>query len=111
MGISCGYFLKFSLLFVSSSFGTYLVIGVMFLRFHFHRSDNHFCFAVKHSAFPLPLQPFSSGRQVVVERHGREQGMRKEWHGGSSSQGGGFSDNRRMGDSRSAMMPPSRYAA
>uniref|UniRef100_A0A3P8NG76 SAFB-like, transcription modulator n=1 Tax=Astatotilapia calliptera TaxID=8154 RepID=A0A3P8NG76_ASTCA len=49
-------------------------------------------------------QPFSSGRQVVVERHGREQGMRKEWHGGSSSQGGGFSDNRRMGDSRSAMI-------
>uniref|UniRef100_A0A669BZT1 SAFB-like, transcription modulator n=1 Tax=Oreochromis niloticus TaxID=8128 RepID=A0A669BZT1_ORENI len=49
-------------------------------------------------------QPFSSGRQVVVERHGREQGMRKEWHGGSSSQRGGFSDNRRMGDSRSAMI-------
>ncbi|XP_039866874.1 SAFB-like transcription modulator isoform X2 [Simochromis diagramma] len=56
-------------------------------------------------------QPFSSGRQVVVERHGREQGMRKEWHGGSSSQGGGFSDNRRMGDSRSAMMPPSSHSS
>ncbi|CAI5645546.1 unnamed protein product [Oreochromis niloticus] len=56
-------------------------------------------------------QPFSSGRQVVVERHGREQGMRKEWHGGSSSQRGGFSDNRRMGDSRSAMMPPSSHSS
>ncbi|XP_063331940.1 SAFB-like transcription modulator isoform X2 [Pelmatolapia mariae] len=56
-------------------------------------------------------QPFSSGRQVVVERHGREQGMRKEWHGGSSSQGGGFSDNRRMGDSRSTMMPPSSHSS
>uniref|UniRef100_A0A673AXT1 SAFB-like, transcription modulator n=1 Tax=Sphaeramia orbicularis TaxID=375764 RepID=A0A673AXT1_9TELE len=51
-------------------------------------------------------QPFSSGRQVVVERHNREQGLRKEWHGGSSSQGGGFPDNRRMGDTRGSMMAP-----
>lgn len=57
----------------------------------------------------LSLQPFSSGRQVVVERHNREQGLRKEWHGGSSSQERGFPDNRRMGDSRGSMMAPSRY--
>uniref|UniRef100_A0A1A7Z563 SAFB-like, transcription modulator n=1 Tax=Iconisemion striatum TaxID=60296 RepID=A0A1A7Z563_9TELE len=48
---------------------------------------------------PMNNQPFSSGRQVVVERHSREQGLRKEWHGGSSSQGGVFSDNRRMAPS------------
>ncbi|XP_071759746.1 SAFB-like transcription modulator isoform X2 [Centroberyx gerrardi] len=51
-------------------------------------------------------QPFGSGRQVVVERHGRDQGPRKEWHGGAGSQGGGFPDNRRMGDSRGSMMAP-----
>ncbi|KAK9542750.1 hypothetical protein VZT92_000585 [Zoarces viviparus] len=56
-------------------------------------------------------QPFSSGRQVVVERHSRDQGLRKEWHGGSSSQGGGFSDNRRMGDSRGSMMAPSSHSS
>lgn len=57
-------------------------------------------------------QPFSSGRQVVVERHNREQGLRKEWHGGSSSQGGGFPDNRRMGDTRGSMMaPPSSHSS
>ncbi|XP_044204827.1 SAFB-like transcription modulator [Thunnus albacares] len=57
-------------------------------------------------------QPFSSGRQVVVERHSREQGLRKEWHGGSSSQGGGFPDNRRMGDTRGSMMaPPSSHSS
>ncbi|MED6260563.1 hypothetical protein ATANTOWER_022776 [Ataeniobius toweri] len=39
-------------------------------------------------------QPFSSGRQVVVERHSREPGLRKDWHGGSGSQGGVFSDSR-----------------
>ncbi|MEQ2160783.1 hypothetical protein GOODEAATRI_002938 [Goodea atripinnis] len=39
-------------------------------------------------------QPFSSGRQVVVERHSREPGLRKNWHGGSDSQGGVFSDSR-----------------
>ncbi|XP_068430345.1 SAFB-like transcription modulator [Clinocottus analis] len=51
-------------------------------------------------------QPFSSGRQVVVERHSRDQGLRKEWHGGSS-----FSDNRRMGDSRGSMMAPSSHSS
>ncbi|KAM7406143.1 hypothetical protein PAMP_000541 [Pampus punctatissimus] len=57
-------------------------------------------------------QPFSSGRQVVVERHSREQGLRKEWHSGSSSQGGGFPDSRRMGDSRGNMMaPPSSHSS
>uniref|UniRef100_A0A3Q0QYW3 SAFB-like, transcription modulator n=1 Tax=Amphilophus citrinellus TaxID=61819 RepID=A0A3Q0QYW3_AMPCI len=56
-------------------------------------------------------QPFSSGRQVVVERHSREQGLRKEWHGGSSSQGGGFADNRRMGDARGSMMVPSHSSS
>ncbi|XP_039985091.1 SAFB-like transcription modulator isoform X1 [Xiphias gladius] len=56
-------------------------------------------------------QPFSSGRQVVVERHSREQGLRKEWHGGSSSQGGGFPDNRRMGDTRGSMMAPSSHSS
>uniref|UniRef100_A0A8C7UNP4 SAFB-like, transcription modulator n=1 Tax=Oncorhynchus mykiss TaxID=8022 RepID=A0A8C7UNP4_ONCMY len=46
-------------------------------------------------------QHFSSSRQVVVERHGRDQpAPRKEWHGGAGSQGGGFPDSRRMGDSR-----------
>ncbi|XP_018538722.1 SAFB-like transcription modulator [Lates calcarifer] len=56
-------------------------------------------------------QPFSSGRQVVVERHSREPGLRKEWHGGSSSQGGGFPDNRRMGDARGSMMAPSSHSS
>ncbi|XP_013883004.1 SAFB-like transcription modulator isoform X2 [Austrofundulus limnaeus] len=56
-------------------------------------------------------QPFSSGRQVVVERPVREQGVRKEWHGGSSSQGGVFSNNRRMGDSRSGMMASSSHSS
>ncbi|XP_038556800.1 SAFB-like transcription modulator [Micropterus salmoides] len=56
-------------------------------------------------------QPFSSGRQVVVERHNREQGLRKEWHGGSSSQERGFPDNRRMGDTRSLMAPSSHSSS
>uniref|UniRef100_A0A8C3AXT1 SAFB-like, transcription modulator n=1 Tax=Cyclopterus lumpus TaxID=8103 RepID=A0A8C3AXT1_CYCLU len=56
-------------------------------------------------------QPFSSGRQVVVERHSRDQGLRKEWHGGSSSQGRGFGDNRRMGDSRGSMMASSHSSS
>ncbi|CAJ1049201.1 SAFB-like transcription modulator [Xyrichtys novacula] len=56
-------------------------------------------------------QPFSSGRQVVVERHGREQGLRKDWHSGSSSQGGGYPDNRRMGDTRGSMMSPSSHSS
>ncbi|XP_061610720.1 SAFB-like transcription modulator isoform X1 [Phyllopteryx taeniolatus] len=52
-------------------------------------------------------QSFNSGRRVVVERHSREQGMRKEWQGGSASRGGGsFSNNRRMSDSRRSMMSP-----
>ncbi|KAM9423807.1 SAFB-like transcription modulator isoform 2-T2 [Salvelinus alpinus] len=52
-------------------------------------------------------QHFSSGRQVVVERHGRDlPAPRKEWHGGAGSQGGGFPDSRRMGDSRGSMMAP-----
>ncbi|XP_067298390.1 SAFB-like transcription modulator [Pseudorasbora parva] len=51
-------------------------------------------------------QHFGSGRQVVVERHGREQGPRKDWHGAAGSQSGGFTDNRRMGDNRPGMMAP-----
>uniref|UniRef100_A0A8C8E5B9 SAFB like transcription modulator n=1 Tax=Otus sunia TaxID=257818 RepID=A0A8C8E5B9_9STRI len=35
----------------------------------------------------------------VVERHSRETGPRKEWHG-PSSQGSGYHDTRRMGDGR-----------
>lgn len=68
------------------------------------------CLRTYKMLLPPSLQPFSSGRQVVVERHSREQGLRKEWHGGSSSQGGGFPDNRRMGDARGSMMSPSRYS-
>lgn len=57
-------------------------------------------------------QPFSSGRQVVVERHNRDQGLRKEWHGGASSHGGGFAGNRRMGETRGSMMaPPSSHSS
>ncbi|XP_057685260.1 SAFB-like transcription modulator isoform X2 [Corythoichthys intestinalis] len=56
-------------------------------------------------------QAFNSGRRVVVERHGREQGMRKEWQGGSSSRGGGSGgggyNNRRMSDSRGSLMSQS----
>uniref|UniRef100_A0A8C7ZV78 SAFB-like, transcription modulator n=1 Tax=Oryzias sinensis TaxID=183150 RepID=A0A8C7ZV78_9TELE len=52
-------------------------------------------------------QTFGSGRQVVVERHGREQGLRKDWHGSSSSQAGGFTDNRRIVDSRGSVMTSS----
>ncbi|XP_062846015.1 SAFB-like transcription modulator [Trichomycterus rosablanca] len=50
-------------------------------------------------------QHYSSGRQVVVERHSRDQGPRKEWHSSSSSsQSGGYNDSRRMGESRPGMM-------
>ncbi|XP_029001181.1 SAFB-like transcription modulator [Betta splendens] len=56
-------------------------------------------------------QPFTSGRQVVVERHSRDQGLRKEWQGGSSSQRGGFSDSRRMGDSRGSLMASSSHSS
>uniref|UniRef100_A0A096M5D9 SAFB-like, transcription modulator n=1 Tax=Poecilia formosa TaxID=48698 RepID=A0A096M5D9_POEFO len=51
----------------------------------------------------------NSGRQVVVERHSRDQGLRKEWHGGSGSQV--FSDNRRMGDGRGGMMATSSHSS
>lgn len=51
-------------------------------------------------------QAFGSGRQVVVERHGRDAGpSRKDWHCGSGSQGsGGFQDSRRMGEHRGSLM-------
>ncbi|RVE74562.1 hypothetical protein OJAV_G00023100 [Oryzias javanicus] len=52
-------------------------------------------------------QTFGSGRQVVVERHSREQGLRKEWHNSPSSQAGGFTDNRRIADSRGSVMTSS----
>lgn len=51
-------------------------------------------------------QQFGSSRQVVVERHGRDQGPRKEWHAPAGSQGSTFPDNRRMADNRSSMMAP-----
>ncbi|KAI7814079.1 SAFB-like transcription modulator [Triplophysa rosa] len=51
-------------------------------------------------------QPFGSGRQVVVERHGRDPGPRKDWHGAGGSQSGGFPDNRRIGETRPGMMAP-----
>ncbi|KAM6943016.1 SAFB-like transcription modulator isoform 2-T2 [Xenentodon cancila] len=56
-------------------------------------------------------QPFTSGRQVVVQRHSRDEGLRKDWHGGSSSQGGGFPDNRRLGDTRGGMMATSHSSS
>ncbi|XP_054858463.1 SAFB-like transcription modulator isoform X2 [Eublepharis macularius] len=51
-------------------------------------------------------QHYSEDRHVV-ERHSRESGPRKEWHG-PSSQGSGYHDARRMGDSRAggSMMSP-----
>ncbi|KAK0137384.1 SAFB-like transcription modulator [Merluccius polli] len=51
-------------------------------------------------------QAFASGRQVVVERHGRDPGpSRKDWHGGAGTQGSGvFPDSRRMGDHRGSLM-------
>lgn len=58
---------------------------------------------------PPSPQPFSSGRQVVVERHSRDSGLRKEWQGGSSSQERSFPDNRRM-ESRGSLMGSSRYS-
>uniref|UniRef100_A0A3Q2QQL7 SAFB-like, transcription modulator n=1 Tax=Fundulus heteroclitus TaxID=8078 RepID=A0A3Q2QQL7_FUNHE len=56
-------------------------------------------------------QPFTSGRQVVVERHSRDPGLRKEWHGSSGSQGGVFSDGRRMGDSRGSIIAASSHSS
>ncbi|XP_068000038.1 SAFB-like transcription modulator isoform X6 [Melanerpes formicivorus] len=50
-------------------------------------------------------QHYSEDRHVV-ERHSRETGPRKEWHG-PSSQGSGYHDTRRMGDGRGGgMMSP-----
>ncbi|XP_061100517.1 SAFB-like transcription modulator isoform X2 [Conger conger] len=48
-------------------------------------------------------QHFSTGRQVVVERHSRDTGPRKDWHG-PGAQGGDYSDSRRLGESRGSMM-------
>lgn len=59
-------------------------------------------------SYPSP-QPFSSGRQVVVERHSRDSGLRKEWQSGSNSQERTFPDNRRI-DSRGSLMGSSRYS-
>ncbi|KAJ8391597.1 hypothetical protein AAFF_G00087380 [Aldrovandia affinis] len=63
-------------------------------------------FSGRDSGRPMVMgdQHFSSGRQVVVERHSRDTGPRKDWHGGQS-QGGGYSDSRRLGESRGSMMP------
>ncbi|TNM91122.1 hypothetical protein fugu_003411 [Takifugu bimaculatus] len=55
-------------------------------------------------------QPFTSGRQVVVERHSRESGLRKEWQGGSNSQERAFPDNRRM-ESRGSLMGSSSHSS
>ncbi|XP_066492102.1 SAFB-like transcription modulator isoform X1 [Tiliqua scincoides] len=51
-------------------------------------------------------QHYSEDRHVV-ERHSRDTGPRKEWHG-PSSQGSSYHDTRRMGDGRGGggMMPP-----
>ncbi|XP_077374661.1 SAFB-like transcription modulator [Festucalex cinctus] len=64
-------------------------------------------------AMVMSDQSFNSGRRVVVQRHSREQGMRKEWHGGSASQGGGggFSDNRRVNSRGSVMSPSSGHSS
>ncbi|XP_068171209.1 SAFB-like transcription modulator [Antennarius striatus] len=56
-------------------------------------------------------QPFSSGRQVVVQRQSREPGLRKEWPGGSSSQERTFPDNRRMGGGRGSMLSPGSHSS
>ncbi|KAJ8340472.1 hypothetical protein SKAU_G00351050 [Synaphobranchus kaupii] len=56
-------------------------------------------------------QHFSTGRQVVVERHSRDPGPRKDWHGGPSSQGGSYPDSRRMGESRGSMMAHSSHSS
>ncbi|XP_061098607.1 SAFB-like transcription modulator [Conger conger] len=48
-------------------------------------------------------QHFSTGWQVVVERHSRDTGPRKDWHG-PGSQGGDYSDSRRLGECRGSMM-------
>ncbi|XP_041931180.1 SAFB-like transcription modulator isoform X3 [Alosa sapidissima] len=69
-------------------------------------------FSSRDSSAPMVMgdQHFGGSRQVVVERHGREPGPRKEW--GGASHGGGhsssFSDGRRMADThtRPGMMAP-----
>lgn len=52
---------------------------------------------------PTQQKNYSEGRQVVVERHNRDQGPRKDWHG-TGSQGSGYQGTRRMGESRGSMM-------
>lgn len=56
----------------------------------------------------MDTQHFSGSRQVVVERHGREAGPRKDWGGASHSSHSGHassfsSDGRRMDTSRPIM--------
>ncbi|XP_041073833.1 SAFB-like transcription modulator isoform X2 [Polyodon spathula] len=52
---------------------------------------------------PTQQKNYSEGRQVVVERHGRDQGPRKDWHG-TGSQGSGYQGTRRVGESRGSMI-------
>ncbi|MGH0135472.1 UNVERIFIED_CONTAM: hypothetical protein FKN15_006444 [Acipenser sinensis] len=52
---------------------------------------------------PTQQKNYTEGRQVVVERHGRDQGPRKDWHG-TGSQGSGYQGTRRVGESRGTMM-------
>ncbi|XP_028811493.1 SAFB-like transcription modulator isoform X3 [Denticeps clupeoides] len=65
-------------------------------------------FSSRESTRPLVIgdQHFGGGRQVVVERHGRDQGPRKDWHSGGPSQSSPFPDSRRLGDGRPSMMTP-----
>ncbi|CAF99590.1 unnamed protein product, partial [Tetraodon nigroviridis] len=58
----------------------------------------------------ISSQPFSSGRQVVVERHSRDSGLRKEWQSGSNSQDRAFADNRRM-EGRGSLMGSSSHSS
>ncbi|XP_039629670.1 SAFB-like transcription modulator isoform X2 [Polypterus senegalus] len=63
------------------------------------------------SSFRHPHQKnFTEGRQVIVERHSRDQAPRKDWHG-PSSQGSSYHDSRRISDGRGNMMSQqhSRY--
>ncbi|MBN3296290.1 SLTM protein, partial [Amia calva] len=61
-------------------------------------------------AMMMGEQHFSEGRQVVVERHSRDQGPRKDWHGpGSPSTG--FPDTHRLGHSRSIMAQHSSHSS
>ncbi|XP_015198674.1 SAFB-like transcription modulator isoform X1 [Lepisosteus oculatus] len=56
-------------------------------------------------AMMMGEQHFSDGRQVIVERHSRDQGPRKDWHG-PSSHSTGYPDSRSLRDSRGSMMSP-----